>query len=68
MQLCLRRNMGFRLVRDFLAANQRVEKVQGVMPNQETSMAKLSKATFYGSIDFLQGYWQCPLAPDAQKF
>ena len=35
---------GFRLVSDFRAANQRVEKVPGVMPNQQASMAKLSEA------------------------
>ena len=30
-------------------------------------MAKLSKAKLYGSLDFLQGFWQCPLAPGAQE-
>ena len=58
---------GFRMVSDFRAANQQVEKVPGVMPNQETSMAKLSEARFYGSQDLLQGYRQCLLAPDAQE-
>ena len=58
---------GFRLVSDFGAANQRVEKVPGVMPNQEVSTAKLSEAKFYGSLDLLQGYWQCPLTPEAQE-
>ena len=52
---------------DFRAANQRVEKVPGVMPNQEASMAKLSEAEFYGSLDLLQGYYQCPLAPEAHE-
>ena len=37
------------------------------MPNQEASMAKLSEAKFYGSLDLLQGYWQCPLALKAQE-
>ena len=55
---------GFRMVSDFRAANQQVEKVPGVMPNQEASMAKLSEAGFCGSLDLLQDYWQC-LAPDA---
>ena len=36
------KNRGVRLVSDFRAANQRVEKVPGVMPSQEASMAKLS--------------------------
>ena len=35
------KNGGVCLVSDFRAANQRVEKVPGVMPNQEASMAKL---------------------------
>ena len=48
---------GFRLVSDSWAANQRVEKVPGVMPNQEASMAKLSEAKFYGSPDLWQGYF-----------
>ena len=43
-----------------MAANQQVEKVPGVMPNQDASMVKLSEARFYGGLDLLQGYWQCP--------
>ena len=38
------KKMGFRLVSNFRAANQRVEKVPGMMPNQEPSMAKISEA------------------------
>ena len=38
---------GFRMVSDFRAASQQVEKVPGVMPKQEVSMAKLSDARFY---------------------
>ena len=52
---------------DFRAANQKVKKVPGVMYNQKASMAKLSEARFYGSLDLLQGHWQRPLAPDAQE-
>ena len=37
---------GVRMVSDFPAANQQVEKVPGVMPNQKASMAKLSEARF----------------------
>ena len=58
---------GFCLVSDFRAANQCVEKVPGVIPIQEANMAKLSEAKFYSSLDLLQGYWQCPLAPEAQE-
>ena len=46
---------GFRLVSDFRAANQRVEKVPGAMPNQEASMAKLSEGKFYGSLKMPAG-------------
>ena len=58
---------GVRLVSGFRAANQRVEKVPGVMPNQEASIAKLSEANIYGSLDLLQGYRQRSLAPEAQE-
>ena len=37
------------------------------MPTQEASTAKLSEAQYYGSLDMLQGYWQLPLAPEAQE-
>ena len=57
---------GFRMVSDFRAANQQVEKVPGMTANREASMARLSEARFYGSLDLLQGYWQCPLVRDAQ--
>ena len=57
----------FRLVGDYRPVNARVEQVPAVMPNQEASMAKLSEAKFYGSLDMLQGYWQLPLAPEAQE-
>ena len=45
---------GFRMVSDFRAANQQVEKVPGVMPNQEASIAKLSEA-----IDFTAAWIFC---------
>eukprot|EP00752_Nemacystus_decipiens_P002231 g2116.t1 len=57
----------FRLVADYRPVNARVEQVPAVMPNQEASMAKLSEAKYYGSLDMLQGYWQLPLAPEAQE-
>ena len=55
------------MVSDIRAANQQVEKVPGVTPNQEPSMAKLSEARFYVSLDLQQSYWRCPLAPVAQE-
>ena len=44
------------MVSDFRASKQQAEKVPGGMPNQEASIAKLSEARFYGSLDLLQGY------------
>ena len=68
VQLWLRQQKGgVGVVSDFWAANQQVENVPGVMTNQEASMAKLSEDRIYVSLDFLQGCWQCPLAPDAQE-
>eukprot|EP00903_Cladosiphon_okamuranus_P015275 g14116.t1 len=57
----------YRLVSDFRAVNKVVEKNPGVMPNLEASMQRLGKATCYGSLDMLQGYWQMPLAPASQE-
>ena len=68
MQLRLRRkNGGFRLVSDIRAANQRVEKVRGGMPNQEASMAKLSEAKFCGSLDLFARLLAMPLTPESQE-
>ena len=53
---------GFCLVSDYRAVNKQIEKVPGVMPNQEAKMADLR-----GAIDMLQGYWQIPLAAEAQE-
>ena len=61
------RKGGFCMVSDLRAINQQVEKVPGVMSNQEATIAKLSEARFYGTLDLLQGYWQCRLAPDAEE-
>ena len=57
----------YRLVSDYRAVNKMVENVPAVMPNQEASMAKLSNAVCFGSLDMLQGYWQMPLAREAQE-
>ena len=57
----------FRLVSDYAAVNDQVEKSQGVMPNQESDVLDLLSAKCFGKIDLLQGYWQIPLAEDAQE-
>ena len=58
---------GFRLVSDYRAVNKQIEKVPGVMPNQEVEMADLRGAACFGKLDILHGYWQLPLAAKAQK-
>ena len=57
----------FRLVSDYKAVNEQVEKSPGVMPNQESDMLDLLSAKFFGKLDLLQGYWQMPLAEEAQE-
>ena len=52
---------------DYRAVNKQIEKVAGVMPNQETEMADLQGTTYFGKLDMLQGYWKMPLAAEAQK-
>ena len=48
-------------------ANKQIEKVPGVMPNQEAEMADLEGATCFGKHEMLEGYWQIPLAAEAQE-
>ena len=57
----------FRLVSDYKAVNEQVEKSPGVMPNQESDMTDLLSARFFGKLDLLQGYWQMPLAEEARE-
>ena len=58
---------GYRLVSDYLAVNKRIKKVPSVMPNHEEEMVDLLGPACFGKIDMLQGYWQMPLAADAQE-
>ena len=58
---------GFCLVSYYRAVNKQIEKVSGVMPNQEMEMADLLAATCFGKFDMLQGYWQMSLAAEAQE-
>ena len=58
---------GFRLGSDYRAVNKHIKKVSGVMLNQEAEMANLRGATCFGKLDMLQGYWQMPLATEAQE-
>ena len=56
----------FRLVSDYQAVNAQIEQFPGGMPSQE-DMKELLGANCFGKLDLLQGYWQMPLAPDAQE-
>ena len=58
---------GFCLVSDYRGVNKQIEKVPDVMPNQEVEMADLRGAKCFGKLDMLQGYWQMPLAAEAQE-
>ena len=57
----------FCLVSDYRAVNKQIEKALGVIPNQEAERADLQGATCFGKLDMLQGYWQMPLAVEAQE-
>ena len=58
---------GFCLVSDYRAVNKQIEKVPGDMSNQETEKADWRGATRFEKLDMLQGYWQTPLAAEAQE-
>ena len=58
---------GFRLVSEHRAVNKQIEKVPGVMPNQEAEMADWRGVTCFGKIGMLQGYWQMLLVAEAQE-
>ena len=57
---------GFRLVSYNRAVNKKIEKVPGVVPNQEAEMAALRGATCFGKLD-MQGYWQLSLEAESQE-
>ena len=57
MAMALPNKGGFCLRSDYRAINKQVEKVPGVMPNQEVEMADLRVATYFRKLDILQGYW-----------
>ena len=51
----------------YRTVNKQIEKVLGVMPNQEAEMVDLRGATCFGKLDMLQGYWSIPLTAEAQE-
>ena len=57
---------GFRLMSDYHVVNKQIEKVPGLMPNQEAQITDLRGATCFGKLDMLQEYWQMPLGAEAQ--
>lgn len=66
--LAVPKQHSFRLVSDYMAVNEKVEKISpGPMPNQGADMLNLLSARFFGKLDLFQGYWQIPFAEEAQK-
>ena len=57
----------FCFVNDNRAVNKQIEKVPGVMPNQEAETADLRGATCFVKIKILQKYLQMPLEAEAQE-
>ncbi|CAN0429927.1 unnamed protein product, partial [Scytosiphon promiscuus] len=55
-----------RLVSDYQTVNSQVEQSPGVMPNHK-KMGDLPGEKYFGKLDLLRGYWQMPLAPEAQE-
>ena len=49
----------FRLVSDYEAVNERVEKPPGVMPNQEADMVDLLSARFFGKLTSSKATGRC---------
>ena len=57
----------FRMVGDFRGINDTIESVPGPMPRQEQDVSVMQGATHFCTLDILQGYYQMPLAQDAQE-
>ncbi|CAM9307795.1 unnamed protein product, partial [Sphacelaria rigidula] len=57
----------FHLVSVYKAVSDQIKKSLGVMPNQESGMRDPLSARFFSNLDLLQGYWQMPLAEEAQE-
>lgn len=55
-----------RLISDYQMVNSQVEQSPSGMPNQE-NRRNLLGAKFFGKLYLLQGYWQMPLASEAQE-
>ena len=52
---------------DYRGVNKQIKKVPGVMRNQQAETADLRRATCFGKINMLQGYWQMSLATETQE-
>ena len=57
----------FRLTIDLRPVNNQTVPHNWPMPHIETAIAKLAQAKCYANIDLCHGYWQMPLAPNAQE-
>ena len=57
----------YRMVADYRAANAQVELVPWPMPDLEGMASRFRGVPAFCSLDLLQGYWQMPLAEEAQN-
>ncbi len=60
-------NDKFSFTVDLRPLNQKTMPHAWPMPNLENSLAGLSSSTCYAQLDFCQGFWQLPLAPESQE-
>ena len=52
---------------DFSPINGQCELARGPMKNPENEGEKCAGSKAFCTMDCLQGYWQCPLAEEAQE-
>ena len=57
----------YRLVTNFYTINGLCELVPGPMRNPKIGNEKCADAVAFCTMDYLQGYWQCPLAEEARE-
>ena len=67
MAMALPKEDTYRMVADYRAVNDRVEKVPWPHPRLEEVQGFFEGTTCWTTIDLLQGYWQMPLHEGAQE-
>jgi hypothetical protein len=54
-------------VQDYSFVNFWTEVLQGIMPDLEQELQWTQGMKFFLGVDFLKGFWQCPLHPESQE-